>query len=281
MTARSAPSRLPQFFSGGQFAESRHRQVLYGQSAQTWNRGNGLNLRNGNANLLGEHGNWSGRHDWDNDFNRGRYAGYGGYGWGGFWPWFGGWDLGFNWGYPYDYGYYYPDLGDYYYSYAPADYVDGGMPAAPDGAPSQLPPATMSPSPTMPEQQQEAGDAIHFYSEARTAFLQNDYGGGLRLAEHSAVEAPGNAKVHELISLAMFALKNYTAAASKAHAAMALGPIADWNDLFGYYNDPQNYTAALATWKSKSTRSSCGPWKRRRRTIPNRQPTISCWRITT
>ena len=27
---------------------------------------------------------------------------------------------------------------------------------------------------------------------------------------------------------------------------MALGPIADWNDLFGYYNDAQNYTAALS-----------------------------------
>ena len=110
----------------------------------------------------------------------------------------------------------------------------------------QLPPGTVSTAPTIPDQQQEAGDAIQFYSEARTAFLQNDYRSALRLAEHAAVEAPGNSKVHQLISLALFALDNYTAAASEAHAAMALGPIADWNDLFGYYNDPQNYTAALS-----------------------------------
>ena len=46
------------------------------------------------------------------------------------------------------------------------------------------------------------------------------------------MDAPRNAKVHELISLALFALGNYRPAASEAHAAMALGPIADWNDLY-------------------------------------------------
>ena len=165
-----APSRT---FSGGQFANPGTARS-YTANRPDWNGGNGLNLRNGNANLLGEHGNWSGRHDWDNDFNRGRYFGYGGIGWGygGFWPWFGGWDLGFDWGYPYDYGYSYPDLGDYYYSYAPTYYGDTGGLTAPADVPPQLPPTTMLTAPMGPEQQQAAGDALQFYSEARAAFCR-------------------------------------------------------------------------------------------------------------
>src|SRR5208282_5003624 len=68
----------------------------------------------------------------------------------------------------------------------------------------------------------------------------------LWLAGQAGLEAPRNSKVHELISLALFASRDYTAAASEAHAAMALGPIADWNDLFGYYYDPQNSTSQLS-----------------------------------
>ena len=59
------------------------------------------------------------------------------------------------------------------------------------------------------------------------------------------MESPQNAKVHELISLALFASGNYRAAAGEAHAAMALGAIADWKDLYGYYNDVNKYTTQL------------------------------------
>ena len=59
------------------------------------------------------------------------------------------------------------------------------------------------------------------------------------------MEAPGNSKVHELISLALFASGNYPAAASEAHAAMALGTIADWKDLSAYYSDANTYTTQL------------------------------------
>ena len=147
------------------------------------------------------------------------------------------------------------------YSYAPTYYGDTGGLAAPADVPPQLPPTTMSTAPMGPEQQQAAGDALQFYSKARAAFLQDDYRDALRLAEHSAVEAPGNSKVHELISLALFAQGNYRAAASEAHAAMALGPIADWNDLFGYYNDAQNYTAAKRFGSRKVHGPVAGPGK--------------------
>ena len=75
----------------------------------------------------GRYGNFAGNHEHGDYFRRGGYGGYGGW-----WPWFGGWGLGWGlgwgWGYPYDYdyGYYYPDAGDYYYSYAPAAYYDNG-----------------------------------------------------------------------------------------------------------------------------------------------------------
>jgi tetratricopeptide (TPR) repeat protein len=98
-----------------------------------------------------------------------------------------------------------------------------------------------------PEGQEGANEAMQYYSEARAAFLEGDYQNALRLGGHSAVDAPGNPKVHELISLALFALGKYRPAASEAHAAMAMGPIAEWKDLFGYYGSAEKYTAQLRT----------------------------------
>ena len=121
------------------------------------------------ANWAGQNGNWYGHNNWNNYFARGGW-GYGRYGWGGYWPWYAGWGLGlgWGWGYPYDYGYYYPDAGDYYYSYAPTAYVDSG--AVADGgvaAPSSLrthrtlrlqPPQTPSKGPTKPSSSTPKGE---------------------------------------------------------------------------------------------------------------------------
>jgi len=162
-----------------------------------------------------------------------------------FWPWFGGWGLGWGGGYPYDndYGYYYPDSNDYYYTYAPTTYADTSVNPTTDVAtPQQF---VGTPPTTSADQQQSSSEAMQFYSEARAAFLQGDYQNALRLAGHAGVDAPGNAKVHELTSLCLFALGKYRPAASEAHAAMALGTIADWADLYGYYNDAAKYTTQL------------------------------------
>jgi len=187
-------------------------------------------------------------------------------GWGGYWPWYSG--LGWGWGYPYvgDYSYSYPatDGGDtYYYNYydsAPPSYdyssnpysapnynYDDSSVVANPGLTAPQPYAESAPTaPATPDGQQQATTgAEEFYSEARAAFLNGDYQSALRLAGHAALDAPRNSKVHELISLALFALGNYTAAANEAHAAMAMGPIADWNDLYGYYNDASKYTTQL------------------------------------
>jgi tetratricopeptide (TPR) repeat protein len=172
-----------------------------------------------------------------------------------------------DWGYPYDYGYYYPNAGDYYYSYsptnyyaptgygdyyAPTDYGDTGVVAEPAMAAPQQPQTSTAMARAISEDgglrtdpvedQHGATDALQYYSEARAAFLDGDYRSALRLAGHAAVDEPRNPKVHELISLALFALRNYTAAASEAHAAMAMGTTADWKDLVGYYFDAEKHT---------------------------------------
>jgi len=228
--------------------------------------GNNFGGRNGN-NFAGRYGNSYGHHQWDNYFARGGW-GWGGHGWGwsGYSPWYSG--LGWGWGYPYDYGYsYYPNFGNYYYSYAPTGYgddyynpyaslgynntgvvADSGVTAPQqfaDLSPRPLPDPSLTPPAIAEGQPQEATGAMEYYSEARTAFLDGDYQNAMRLAGHAGLDAPQNPKVHELISLALFALGNYPAAANEAHAAMALGTIADWKDLYAYYNDANKYTTQL------------------------------------
>ena len=187
-----------------------------------------------------------GGRDFGNEFNRGfdrfnRFSGfgYGGWGWGGgWWPW---WGLGSDWGYPYDYGYSYPYIGDYYYSYAPSDYgvvADSDVTAPQQVMPSGEIAATTSSS-------DESAEALQYYSEARTAFLEGDYRNALRFAEHAGVDAPGNSKVHELISLALFALGQY---APRPARRMPRWP---WARL------PSGRTCTPITTTSTSTRPNC------------------------
>jgi tetratricopeptide (TPR) repeat protein len=201
--------------------------------------------------FAGQAGGFAGRgfggREFGNDFNRGfnrfgAYGGYGGWGWGGWWPWWGlGGDWG-DWGYPYNYGYDYPYLGDYNYTYAPTDYGSADTLVT---VPEQIPSLSETSPMISAGGQQVSDEALQYYSEARTAFMEGDYQKALRLAEHAGVDTPANSKVHELISLALFALGKYGPAASEAHAAMALGSIADWKDLYGYYNNVDKYTSQL------------------------------------
>lgn len=196
------------------------------------------------ANWNTHHGNWnnsSGRHHWDNYFHHDYHRGWG-WGWGPYWPWYVGWGVSLGWGgwgYPYAYNYY--DPGNYYYCYSEAPYAAAAPAAAVDAGVAQA--AAETQTPVAADGQQDDSEALQYYSEARAAFQQGDYRNALRLASHSAVEAPQNPRTHELISLALFASGNYRGAASEAHAALALGPITDWNGLYGYYNDVEKYTS--------------------------------------
>ncbi len=144
--------------------------------------------------------------------------------------------------------YYAPNGGYYDDSYSPDSYYSSysnGSAGVVPGAASEEATVPPHPAPTTAAGEEGGNDALSYYSAARAAFLQGDYQDALRQAAHAELDAPGNPRVHELISLALFALGNYQAAASEAHAAMAMGPIAEWKNLYRYYEDVKKYTSQL------------------------------------
>jgi hypothetical protein len=156
------------------------------------------------------------------------------------------WDYGpfYSWyGYPYYSDYYYNDYspGDYYYYSEPYAYTSDVPVVQSDYStvPNQYPGANDEPAAA-------SGDwGDKYLSSARDAFLGGDYSDALRLANHAVVETPKNAKAHELMSLALFALKDFRGANIEAHAALSLGPASDWATLYSYYNDLPTYTKQL------------------------------------
>jgi hypothetical protein len=98
-------------------------------------------------------------------------------------------------------------------------------------------------------------ESVKYYSDAKSEFSQGNYENALRLAGHAALESPNNPKIHELVSLSLFAMNNYPAAASEAHAAIASGNIAQWGDLYAYYDDNSKYTTQLRALEKASTRN--------------------------
>ena len=178
---------------------------------------------------FGEHGRY-GRGEFG---NRG-FFGYGGYG--GFYP--------FGYG---SYGDLYPgyldtyygpdDSYDYtpYYSSGVADsygtempYGEGVISADEDGY-------------TSPLVTDGATAGQSYYAEGLAAFQRRDYPAASRLAAHALIDLPRDEKVHELMSLALFAVGDYRGAAREAHAALILGPAADWPTLYSYYHDLPTY----------------------------------------
>jgi len=225
--------------------------VRGGNMGGGWNNNRALNAQSWQHN-----GNW-----WNGNQLAGRGFGRGfdhrGF-YGGFSPFYGG--LGFYdpflWGSPYSswYGYGYPSYGygpSYgYYSYGPdygyaaaAPVYMGGYAPPPDvGGDAAAAPA----APAVADEAAPNGDwGDQFINSAREAFLKHEYANALRLAGHAAVETPNDAKVHELLALALFALKDYRAANMEAHAALALAPAADWPTLYRCYEDLPTYHQQL------------------------------------
>jgi tetratricopeptide (TPR) repeat protein len=109
-------------------------------------------------------------------------------------------------------------------------------PVAEQAVPVEDQPALDEPSP-----ESDFGDP------AVKAFSVGNYREAARLAQHWTVDAPQNAKAHELLSLALFAIGEYRGAAYEAHAALHFAPAADWPTLFRYYNDVERYDQQAET----------------------------------
>jgi tetratricopeptide (TPR) repeat protein len=98
-----------------------------------------------------------------------------------------------------------------------------------------------------------------YFNQAADAFSAGKYRDAVRLANHAAVESPQNPKAPELMSLALFALGDYRGAAAQAHAALALGPPADWATVYGYYGNLDTYTKQLRDLEKYSNDKPTAP----------------------
>jgi len=204
-----------------------------------WNRNNPgrnwVNTTPGFWNQYYRNGNYGNPFFGNNYYGNGYlpgYGGYGGYGYGGYG--LGGFGLpgigiGFGLGRLFGGGGYMGSRYGYNQGYYGGNYNTGY-----GGTYSQTPNAVV----TEPADTAVTGD---YLESARTAFMNGDYAGAQRLAQHAVIDTPDQAKAHELLSLALFAQGNYAGAAEAAHAAVSLGSVPDWPTLYGYYNDREKY----------------------------------------
>lgn len=96
-----------------------------------------------------------------------------------------------------------------------------------------------------PENQPAPNAGVRYLADARVAFRNADYENTMRLLGHAAVELPENAEVHQLSSLALFALGDYQNAARAANVALNFGGPWDWTTLRGFYAADGQYTPQL------------------------------------
>jgi hypothetical protein len=167
--------------------------------------------------------------------------------------WFSAWDAYYPGYYAYygDPGYPYGDYYGYGDAYANLPPAPAEPPPAADESPANVP----APPPPAAEPTAESADSAaespeaeagrQFHADAVSAFRRHDYREAARLANHAVIERPRDGKVHETLSLALFAAREYRGAAMEAHAAVALNTLADWPTLYHYYHDLPTYEKQL------------------------------------
>jgi len=242
-------------YGGGGYAHYQSQSGgSFGPRYATGSQGNFVHsssLNSQNSHHPNGNSNW-GHNDWDHGFQNH----YWGAGWHSPWNWGWGWGWGYPFwssfwgGYPFGWGGYWADYfcpyGNTYpvnaYSYVYPDDNQYGAYYAPGPAPAAVPETSQ---PVADDGNPAVNEGLQYYNEARAAFARGDFQNALRLAGHSGVESPQNAKVHELLSLSMFASGEYRLAATEAHAALALGAPSDWKHLYDYYHDVDRYTQQL------------------------------------
>lgn len=232
--------------------QSARNTSTWQQHANDWHNGQNWANNNWSHNGNWNNGNWSHNNNWNNwSHNNNWWHGNNGWWWGhnGFW-WYPVISIGASlwpwWGYDN----YYPAYYDYYAMpyYGTADYAPlESTYVQPQAA---LPQAAQAPqvaeAPQQPATAADNGNAgAEFYADAVTAFRNGQYKDALRLANHAAVESPQNPKAHELMAMALFASNDYRGASAEAHAALAFGPPASWETVYGYYGNDKTYTDQL------------------------------------
>lgn len=138
----------------------------------------------------------------------------------------------------YSYGYSYPyDLGP---AYDTAPYTNDYTLPQRSYEPLPVEPAAVRQSVTVP-----TTEAAKFFSEAVTAFREGSFAEAVRLAGHAVLDDPRNPDVHLLLSMGLFAMGEYRAAAAEAHAVAVLGDSPDWPAVYQLYGSVEPYTRQL------------------------------------
>lgn len=218
-----------------------------------WDRPGFNNPGWGWGNNIGWAGNWHNHcihphWGWYNGcWGAGRY-------WGSAWyrpfAWYAtGWGLGaWTGGWGYGAGYYNP-----YYSQpavataVPYDYsqpvvVNNYAPADAGGATAQAAPPAVEPS--------ASEQATKIFDEGLALFKSGNYQGALAKFDAALKLLPGDAVVHEVRALTLYALGDYTSAAASLNSLLSSAPGMDWTTMSALYGNVADYTTQLRKLES-------------------------------
>ena len=96
-----------------------------------------------------------------------------------------------------------------------------------------------------PPDQVAAEAAVAIFSNARDAFKAGDYPTALSKTDEALAKMPNDPTLHEFRALALFALRQYEAAAAGLYAVLTTGPGWDWTTMVGLYPSVEVYTPQL------------------------------------
>jgi tetratricopeptide (TPR) repeat protein len=119
------------------------------------------------------------------------------------------------------------------YDYSQPVVVNNYVTADNQGQPQQV---------AMSNEQQQA---LSTFDQGLELFRNGDYVQALSQFNNSLEKLPGDAVVHEVRGLAMFAVGNYQAAAATLNSLLASAPGMDWTTMSSLYGDPEDYTRQL------------------------------------
>lgn len=88
-------------------------------------------------------------------------------------------------------------------------------------------------------------EAIRRLDAARAAFRQQDYRRSLDLVEGAIRLLPDDPVMHEFRALALFAMREYDAAATVIYSVLGAGPGSDWSSMSTLYDNQEIYLAQL------------------------------------
>jgi tetratricopeptide (TPR) repeat protein len=99
--------------------------------------------------------------------------------------------------------------------------------------------------PTRPEPQPAEQQALSVFDEGLARFKRGEYPAALAKFDQALRELPGDAVVHEVRCLTLFAVGDYTAAAAGLNSLLSSAPGMDWTSVSSLYGEVEDYTTQL------------------------------------